>query len=107
MRPVRRAGNLATFTCRLSRNSGSLKLLKRSGPVTNTSESLIMYIYSLSTLYVAQNLSGVFVVDKVALGEVFLPLLRFSSVTIITPLPPYINFCQITYVIVMVKSVVK
>ena len=32
-RPVRGAGKLSTFICRLSSNSGSLKLLESSGPV--------------------------------------------------------------------------
>jgi len=31
-RPVRKADNLATLTCLLSRNSGSLNLLEPSGP---------------------------------------------------------------------------
>ena len=30
-------------------------------------------------------------VNKVVLGEVFLPLIRFSPVSIITPMPPYIG----------------
>jgi len=47
------------------------------------------------------------VVDKVALGEVSLPVLLFSPVNIITPMPPYVYFCHITYVIVILNSVAK
>jgi hypothetical protein len=38
---VREADNLTTFTCRMSRKSGSLNLLELSGPVTARGFSLV------------------------------------------------------------------
>ena len=46
--PVRRADNLATFICRFSRNSGSLKLLEPSGPVQACNGIALVFVISLA-----------------------------------------------------------
>jgi hypothetical protein len=47
--PVKRADNLATYVCQLSRNSGSLNLLESQGPVQACTGTALLYFSRMGT----------------------------------------------------------